>query len=980
MSTFAPSAVAAETTQASQAIRIRGARTHNLQCVDLDIPRDKLVVITGKSGSGKSSLAFDTLYAEGQRQYIESLSVEARQLFEQLERPEVDAVEGLAPVICIDQRPGHASPRSTVATATEIYDYLRLLFARLGEVFCHQCGTPIRQQSLAQIEGTLAALPEGTKLMILAPLVRDERGAGQEALAAIRKAGLVRARINGEVYELDAVPPLDARKNHTIEAVVDRIVVRPGAQARLGESLALAARLGEGIVAASYAAPAAEGESLRRASDWTERVFSTVYACPRCKIGLEELEPRMFSFNSPYGACPACDGLGVRTEFDPELVAPDLSKSVAQGALLPWADSPQSQVQGSKSDGEKREQETGGAKPPARALRRGRAEPLAQISAFLAAHGASADTPLEQLGGDVFERLFCGDPKQKYPGLMTLLETEYATTLDPRRKQAMETFRTSVRCGACGGARLRPEALAVRLGGKNIHQATQLSVDEARRFFPALAFAPEDRAVADPLLTEIVKRLDFLQKVGLEYLTLDRPTDTLSGGEFQRVRLATGIGSGLTGILYILDEPSIGLHPRDNGRLIAALRDLQQQGNTVLVVEHDEAMMRQADWLIDMGPGAGRHGGRVVAAGVPKDVAADPESITGGYLSGRLRIEVPAKRRKAAKTRAIVVEGASLNNLRNVTATIPLGVFVAVTGVSGSGKSSLVSETLTRAIVRKLGGQAPRPGPFASLRGTSHIDKLIEIDQSPLGRSPRSSPATYSGLFDEIRKVFAATKEARQLGFRASRFSFNVAGGRCEECQGHGVRKIEMNFLPDLYVTCPACHGARFNPQTLSVQYRARSIADVLAMPVEEALAFFENIEAIRRTLASLADVGLGYLPLGQPSTTLSGGEAQRVKLATELARTDTGRTLYVLDEPTTGLHFDDIRLLLGVLHRLVDRGNTVLVIEHNLDVIKTADWIIDLGPGGGAAGGQIVAAGTPEEVAAMEGNATGEFLTRVLA
>jgi excinuclease ABC subunit A len=644
------------------------------------------------------------------------------------------------------------------------------------------------------------------------------------------------------------------------------------------------------------------------------------------------------------------------------LVLPDLSKSVAGGAIAPWRGKGSGfRVQGSGKGTEDRGQEAG------------------EIAAFLAVHHATLETPLDQLPPDLFQRLLGGESQSKFPGLLTLLEKEYATATESGRKEQLEAFRSPVTCAACGGARLRPEALAVRIGGKNIHEVTKLAVEKAGEFFRDLGWSGDSQPVAAPILHEIAGRLEFLQKVGLSYLTLERPADTLSGGEQQRVRLATGIGSGLTGILYILDEPSIGLHPRDNDRLIGALRELQQLGNTILVVEHDEAMMRQADWLIDIGPGAGIHGGEVLSQGTPDVVAADPQSITGGYLSGRLKIDVPRTRRRVAKTRAITLEGATLNNLQNVSATIPLGVFVAVTGVSGSGKSSLILETLTRAVIRKLGGQAGRPGPYSSLRGTSQIDKLIEIDQSQLGRSPRSSAATYTGLFDEIRKVFAATKEARQLGFKANRFSFNVAGGRCDECLGHGLKKIEMNFLPDLYVTCPVCHGARFNHQTLAVKYRQRSIADVLAMPVDESLEFFANIESIRRVLESLCDVGLGYLPLGQPSTTLSGGEAQRVKLATELSRTDTGQTLYVLDEPTTGLHFDDIRLLLGVLSRLVDRGNTVLVIEHNLDVIKTADWIIDLGPEGGAAGGQIVAAGMPEEVAASPVSLTGRFLKQVL-
>ena len=989
-------------------LRIRGARTHNLKNVDLDIPRGKLVVITGPSGSGKSSLAFDTLFAEGQRQYLESLSVYARQFISQLERPDVDAIEGLAPVVCIDQRPGHANPRSTVATSTEIYDYLRLLFARVAEVSCHQCGQPIRQQSIEQIQDALMALPEGTKLMLLAPLVRGRKGQHQEVFEAIRKAGQVRARVNGTVYDLNSAPPLDGRKSHTIEAVVDRIIIRPGSRARLAESIQLAVKQSGGLVVASYLDPAAE-ERARAGGNgsegfWTDRLFSTLYACPDCQVSLEEIEPRTFSFNSPYGACPTCTGLGYRLQFDPELIVPDMSKSIAGGAVAAWRSSGgrgsrRAAAEGARSQG-----------PGARGQRDA-------VVAFLESHKTPLETPLSEMRPAVFEKLFHGDGDgAQFPGLLTLLEQEYATALDPGRREQLEAFRGHVLCPQCRGTRLRPEALGVKLAGRTIADVCALSIAEAAEWFhdlervvngqrvgeggrgrggdeprpstdlplapspPRPLSLPADLVpVAEPILKEITARLGFLRRVGLDYLTLDRPSDTLSGGEMQRVRLATGIGSGLAGILYILDEPSIGLHPRDNQRLIDALRDLLAHDSSVLVVEHDELVMRQADWLIDIGPGAGHRGGTVVSVGTPRDVMADPQSITGRYLSGSMTIAVPTQRRKGAKTRSLVLEGVATNNLQNVTATIPLGLFVGVTGVSGSGKSSLINETLAPALIRRLGGVAPKPGPHEALRGASQIDKVIAIDQSPLGRSPRSNAATYTGAFDEIRKVFASTKQAKQLGFKHNRFSFNVPGGRCEECQGQGTKRLEMNFLPDLYVPCPVCEGQRFNRQTLSVRFKGLSIADVLALPIEEAVAFFDNVPAIHRVLTSLADVGLGYLSLGQPSTTLSGGESQRVKLATELARTDTGQTLYLLDEPTTGLHFDDIRLLLGVLQRLVDRGNTVLVIEHNLDVLKSCDWLIDLGPDGGSRGGQIVAAGTPEDLAALEGNETGRFLRGVL-
>lgn len=972
---------------ASEVIRIRGARTHNLKNIDLDIPRDRLVVITGLSGSGKSSLAFDTIYEEGQRQYIESLSVYARQFLHQMERPDVDLIEGLQPTLCIDQRPGTANPRSTVGTVTEIYDYLRLLMARLGEASCPQCGQPIRQQTAEQIQEALAALPEGTRLMILAPMVRGRRGRQEQVFARIRKAGFIRVRIDGQIYDLENLPEIDDRREHVIDAVVDRIVVRSDIASRLGESVRLAIRHAEGLLIACYQEPAdaksrgAEFARIRGASDaevaaasvrllgnsatapatdaepdrsrWHDRLFSTRYACPRCNVSLAEVEPRTFSFNSPYGACPRCEGLGVLEQFDPELVVPNCQLSLADGAIAAW--------KGIRPDPLKKHR-------PA-------------LTALLDARGAAWNTPLSQLAPQDLHALLYGD-SQGFLGVLTLLEQEYVTATDPERREALARFRGHVACPACGGSRLRPEANGVRVGGKTISEMCRLPIADAVCFFRDLTFPPAQLPIAQPLLKEIGRRLAFLENVGLGYLTLHRSADTLSGGELQRVRLATCIGSGLVGVCYVLDEPSIGLHPRDNRRLIDALRDLQQQGNSVLVVEHDEAMMRAADQLIDIGPGAGIHGGRIVAQGTVDEVLQNPASVTGQYLSGQRQIPVPAARRRVSlsKTRSLAIEGVSTNNLQEVDVRFPLEALVCVTGVSGSGKSSLINETLSPALLRRLGLPAPKPGPFRGLRGAAAIDKVIEIDQTPIGRTPRSTPATYIGAFDEIRKVFARTREAKQRGFGASRFSFNVKGGRCEACQGHGLKKIEMQFLPDLYVTCSECRGTRFNRQTLEVRWRSKSIADVLAMSVDVATDFFENFAAVHRSLKSFQDVGLGYLTLGQPSTTLSGGEAQRIKLAAELARADTSHTLYLLDEPTTGLHFDDIRRLLDVLSRLVDRGNTVIVIEHNLEVVKCADWLIDLGPEGGDAGGRVVAEGTPEDVAALEDNHTGRFLRPLLA
>lgn len=973
----------------AQAIRIRGARAHNLQNVNVDLPRNQLVVITGVSGSGKSSLAFDTLLAEGQRQYIDSLSVYARQFFDQRQRPDVDRIEGLQPAIAIDQSQGSHSPRSTVGTVTEISDYMRLLYARTGQMSCAECGEPISQQSAEEIEQVIHSLPLESRVMLLAPLVLGRKGKHSDVVEQARKAGFVRLRLDGLTYPLEDLPELKPQKVHDLEAVVDRLVIREGIDERVTESVRLALKHGDGVVQIVYQTPE---EKVRtqdvKSSDngvaaaynkdhgWHERLFNTRYACPTCKTGVAEVEPRTFSFNSPYGACPGCDGIGANEGFDPELILPDLSLSLKTKAVAPWKT----------------------------ATKSGLSKRLDKLESLLAELKVDMETPLDAWPKKGVQKLLTGNGKNFF-GLLLLLEEEYQATKQEASKDRLQAFRGKVNCPDCEGTRLRPEGRSCRIDGRPIHEVSQLSVGEATDWFQQLAANPadhfdEDRLViAEPLLAEILRRLSFLQQSGVGYLSLDRPAATLSGGELQRVRLATGIGSGLVGVMYLLDEPSIGLHPRDNERLISALRDLQQQGNSVIVVEHDEALMRAADCLIDVGPGAGARGGYIVAQGTPEEVAADEASLTGKYLSGKVRIGVPDKRRiSGAKanpsTKPIVdppkpflsLTGATLNNLRGDELRLPLGKLIAITGVSGSGKTSLVVGTLAKALAKERNGASTKPGPYEQLAGLDDIDRFVEVDQSPIGRSPRSNAATYTGLFDEVRKLFSKTKLARQRGYKIGRFSFNVKGGRCEECQGQGQKKIEMNFLPDLYVTCDTCNGKRFNRQTLAVKYQGHSIADVLNLPIDEALKLLAEVPTIHNALEALSAVGLGYLSLGQPSNTLSGGEAQRIKLAAELGGQVKGRgmkiehTLYLLDEPTTGLHADDVSRLLGVLNRLVDTGNTVVVIEHHLDVMRAADWLVDLGPDGGAGGGQIIATGTPEHIATVEASHTGKWLGEALS
>jgi len=936
---------------AEEYIRVRGARQHNLKNISVDIPRDKLVVITGLSGSGKSSLAFDTIYAEGQRRYVESLSAYARQFLGQMDKPDVDSIDGLSPAISIDQKAASHNPRSTVGTVTEIYDYLRLLFARIGQPFCPRCGGAIARQTVDQMADQLAALPEGTRFMVLAPLVRGRKGEYHKLIEETKKNGFVRMRIDGEVRDLNEEIKLAKNKKHTLEVVVDRLVVRPGVRKRLADSLELAVGLTGGLVVAAVVG----GE---------EFTFSQNFACPVCGFSFEELTPRLFSFNSPYGACPTCTGLGITMEIDPDLVIPDKNKSLAEGAVAPFSRSANYYPQILEALARRYGFST---EVPVRELK---PEHLDLI--LYGNHGERFRVNYENRWGET--RIFDTD----YEGVIPILQRRYRESQSDAARSEYEEYMSSRPCPACGGKRLKPEALAVRIGGLNIAEVAAFSVREAQQFFARLELSEREQLIAERVLKEIQARLGFLVNVGLDYLTLDRVTGTLSGGEAQRIRLATQIGSSLMGVLYILDEPSIGLHQRDNQRLIHTLEKLRDLGNTVLVVEHDQETMEAADFLVDIGPGAGEQGGEVVAAGTLEQVKACPRSLTGQYLSGRRRIPVPVERRRP-NGNWLTVLGASEHNLKGIDVKIPLGVFVCVTGVSGSGKSTLVNDILYRRLAQDLNGARTLPGRHAGIQGEEHLDKVIAIDQSPIGRTPRSNPATYTGAFDPIREVFSLTPEARMRGYKPGRFSFNVRGGRCEACRGDGILKIEMHFLPDVYVPCEVCKGKRYNRETLEVKYKGKSIADVLEMTVSEALPFFTNIPRIAGKLETLYDVGLGYIRLGQPATTLSGGEAQRVKLATELARRSNGRTLYILDEPTTGLHFCDIEKLLQVLQRLVEAGDTVLVIEHNLDVIKCADYIIDLGPEGGEGGGRVVACGTPEEVAACPASYTGQFLLRVL-
>ena len=933
-------------------IRIRGARQHNLKNINLDIPRDKMVVITGLSGSGKSSLAFDTIYAEGQRRYMESLSSYARQFLGQMDKPDVDYIEGLSPAISIDQKTTSRNPRSTVGTVTEIYDYLRLLFARVGHPHCPRCGKPVNQQSLDQMLDQLLALPERTKLLIMAQAVRGKKGEHKKLLEHIRKEGYTRLRIDGEIRDAGEEIQLEKNKKHTIEVVIDRLIIRSEIRPRMAESMEVALKMGQGVAYVQIV----DGEQL---------MFSQNFACEDCGISLPEITPRMFSFNSPFGACPVCSGLGSQMEMDLELVLPDKAKSLAEGAIAPMS----TNVKGYY---------------------------MRQMDALVQKYGCTLDTPWQEMPAKLQQKLLYGTGEEilefgyenmfgqykihriPFEGVMNILNRRYRESESDTMREEYENYMSVNLCPECHGARLKPEVLAVTIGGKNIQQVTDMPVAQCQEFFQQVEFSDRERTIGQQVLKEINARLGFLAKVGLEYLTLSRAAGTLSGGEAQRIRLATQIGSGLVGVLYILDEPSIGLHQRDNNKLLEALKNLRNMGNTLLVVEHDEDTMRVADHIVDIGPGAGSQGGYVVAQGTAEEIMAVPESVTGQYLSHKKFIPVPEKRRQG-NGNFLEILGAEENNLKNVHLKLPLGVFTVITGVSGSGKSTLINEILYKAVASKLYRIKGRPGKFKKLLGMENVDKVIDIDQSPIGRTPRSNPATYTGVFDLIRTLFSQCSEAKMRGYKPGRFSFNIKGGRCETCKGDGIIKIEMHFLSDVYVPCEVCGGARYNQETLEVKYKGKSIADVLDMTIEEAVEFFKNVPRIANKLQVLQDVGLGYVKLGQSATTLSGGEAQRVKLATELSRRSTGRTLYILDEPTTGLHTADIHKLLEILQRLVDGGDSVVVIEHNLDVIKSADYIVDLGPEGGNKGGTIVAQGTPEEIVKVKASYTGKFLKPML-